>query len=229
MGIDPELRRLALGTLLAAFPGRTAPDWALDLLADGLAGHTLFGHNIAEPEQVAALTAQLRAARPDVLVAIDEEGGDVTRLAHRTGSPYPGNAALGTVDDQNLTRQVYASIGADLVAAGINFDLAPTIDVNTADDNPIIGTRSFGADPLLVSRHAGAAIAGLQSAGVAPSCAKHFPGHGATVADSHLELPTVDASLDGAARAGPATVRRGGRGRRAGDHDGAHPGAGADR
>jgi beta-N-acetylhexosaminidase len=195
MGIDPALRRLALGTLLAAFPGRTAPDWALDLLADGLAGHTLFGPNIAEPEQVAALTAQLRAARPDVLVAIDEEGGDVTRLAHRTGSPYPGNAALGTVDDQNLTRQVYASIGADLVAAGINFDLAPTIDVNTADDNPIIGTRSFGADPLLVSRHAGAAIAGLQSVGVA-ACAKHFPGHGATVADSHLELPTVDASLD---------------------------------
>jgi beta-N-acetylhexosaminidase len=195
MAIDPELRRLALGTLLAAFPGRTAPDWALDLLADGLAGHTLFGHNIAEPQQVARLTAQLRAARPDVLVAIDEEGGDVTRLAHRTGSPYPGNAALGSVDDQNLTRQVYASIGADLIAAGINFDLAPTIDVNTADDNPIIGTRSFGADPRLVSRHAGAAIAGLQSVGVA-ACAKHFPGHGATVADSHLELPTVDASLE---------------------------------
>jgi beta-N-acetylhexosaminidase len=195
MAIDPGLRRVALGTLLAAFPGPTAPGWARALLADGLAGHTLFGANVVESAQVTALTAELRAARPDVLIAIDEEGGDVTRLAHRTGSSYPGNAALGTVDDPELTRSVYTAIGADLVAAGVNLDLAPTVDVNTADDNPIIGTRSFGADPLLVARHARAAVEGLQSAGVA-ACAKHFPGHGATVTDSHLELPTVDAGLD---------------------------------
>jgi beta-N-acetylhexosaminidase len=194
MAIDPGLRRLALRTLLAAFAGRTAPDWALELLSDGLAGHTLFGFNIADPDQVARLTATLRDARSDVLIAIDEEGGDVTRLAHLTGSPYPGNAALGAVDDPDLTRSVYAAIGADLVAAGINLDLAPTVDVNTADDNPIIGTRSFGSDPLLVARHATAAIDGLQALGVA-ACAKHFPGHGATVSDSHLELPTVDAPL----------------------------------
>jgi beta-N-acetylhexosaminidase len=195
MANDPGLRRLALGTLLAAFPGETAPPWALGLLTDGLAGHTLFGANIADNGQVAELTAALRTARPDALIAIDEEGGDVTRLGHRTGSPYPGNAALGTVDDPELTREVYAAIGADLARAGINLDLAPTVDVNTADDNPIIGTRSFGADPLLVARHAGAAVQGLQSAGVA-ACAKHFPGHGATLADSHLELPTVDAPLE---------------------------------
>jgi beta-N-acetylhexosaminidase len=194
MAIDPGLRRLALRTLLAAFAGKTAPDWALGLLSDGLAGHTLFGFNIADPNQVARLTATLRDARSDVLIAIDEEGGDVTRLAHLIGSPYPGNAALGAVDDPDLTRSVYAAIGADLVAAGINLDLAPTVDVNTADDNPIIGTRSFGSDPLLVARHATAAIDGLQASGVA-ACAKHFPGHGATVSDSHLELPTVDAPL----------------------------------
>ncbi|WP_433297262.1 glycoside hydrolase family 3 N-terminal domain-containing protein [Actinoplanes sp. CA-030573] len=195
MANDHGLRRLALGTLLAAFPGKSAPPWALELLADGLAGHTLFGYNIETAAQVAALTAELRSARPDVLVAIDEEGGDVTRLGHRTGSPYPGNAALGAVDDTGLTRQVYAAIGRDLAAAGVNLDLAPTVDVNTADDNPIIGTRSFGSSPLLVARHSAAAVAGLQSAGVA-ACAKHFPGHGATMADSHLELPTVDAPLD---------------------------------
>jgi beta-N-acetylhexosaminidase len=194
MPTDPGLRRLALRTLLAAFADRTAPEWALRLLDEGLAGHTLFGFNIAETAQVSALTSSLRAARSDVLVAIDEEGGDVTRLAHRTGSPYPGNAALGAVDDQDLTRSVYAAIGADLAATGINLDLAPTVDVNTADDNPIIGTRSFGSHPTLVARHAAAAVAGLQSAGVA-ACAKHFPGHGATIADSHLELPTVDAPL----------------------------------
>jgi beta-N-acetylhexosaminidase len=195
MAIDPGLRRLALGTLLAAFAGGSAPDWAHDLLTEGLAGHTLFGTNVVDAAQLAELTASLRSVRPDALIAIDEEGGDVTRLAHRTGSPYPGNAALGTVDDPGLTRAVYAAIGGDLAAAGINLDLAPTVDVNTADDNPIIGTRSFGSSPMLVARHAAAAIEGLQSAGVA-ACAKHFPGHGATVSDSHLELPTVDATLD---------------------------------
>ncbi|MBG0561935.1 glycoside hydrolase family 3 protein [Actinoplanes aureus] len=194
MSTDPGLRRLALHTLLAAFPGHTAPGWALELLSEGLAGHTLFGTNVGDPGQLAALTAELRTARPDVLIAIDEEGGDVTRLGHRTGSAYPGNAALGAVDDPELTRLVYAAIGADLAAAGVNLNLAPTVDVNTADDNPIIGTRSFGADPALVARHAGAAITGLESTGVA-ACAKHFPGHGATVTDSHLELPTVDVPL----------------------------------
>ncbi|MEN3607951.1 beta-N-acetylhexosaminidase [Plantactinospora sp. ZYX-F-223] len=195
MPTDPGIRRLALGTLLAAFPGTSPPGWALDLLTEGLAGHTLFGRNIAHPDQVAATTAALREARPDVLIAIDEEGGDVTRLAHATGSPYPGNAALGAVHDVGLTERVYHAIGNDLVAVGVNLNLAPTVDVNTADDNPIIGTRAFGADPARVAAHAAAAVTGLQSAGVA-ACAKHFPGHGATVADSHLELPTVDVPVE---------------------------------
>ncbi|MDQ7909835.1 glycoside hydrolase family 3 N-terminal domain-containing protein [Phytohabitans sp. ZYX-F-186] len=195
MSLDPGLRRLALRTLLAAFPGTSAPDWATDLVGDGLAGYTLFGYNIAEPTQVAAIAAALRATRGDVLIAIDEEGGDVTRLAHATGSPYPGNAALGAVGDASLTQRVYEAIGWELAALGVNLNLAPTVDVNTADENPIIGTRSFGADPRQVAAHAAAAVAGLQDAGVA-ACAKHFPGHGATVADSHLELPTVDAPLD---------------------------------
>ncbi|MEU1399947.1 glycoside hydrolase family 3 N-terminal domain-containing protein [Micromonospora zamorensis] len=194
MGLDPGLRRLALGTLLAAYPGPVPPDWAVDLLADGLAGHTLFGTNVHDPAQIAASTAALRAGRPDVLIAIDEEGGDVTRLAHATGSPYPGNAALGAIGDVALTRRVYQSIGAELAALGITVNLAPTVDVNTADDNPVIGTRSFGADPVRVAAHSAAAVTGLQAAGVA-ACAKHFPGHGATVTDSHHELPTVDAPL----------------------------------
>ncbi|GGM22329.1 sugar hydrolase [Micromonospora sonchi] len=195
MGLDPGLRRLALGTLLAAYPGPVPPDWAVDLVADGLAGHTLFGRNIHQPAQVAASTAALRTGRPDVLIAIDEEGGDVTRLAHATGSPYPGNAALGAIDDVSLTRQIHHAIGAELVGLGITVNLAPTVDVNSADDNPVIGTRSFGADPARVAAHAAAATAGLQAAGVA-ACAKHFPGHGATVADSHHELPTVDVPPD---------------------------------
>ncbi|MFF3865498.1 glycoside hydrolase family 3 protein [Micromonospora sp. NPDC001898] len=191
MGTDPGLRRLALGTLLAAYPGPVPPDWAVRLVGEGLAGHTLFGTNVHDFAQLAASTAALRAARPDVLVAIDEEGGDVTRLARATGSPYPGNAALGAVDDPAVTERVYAAIGTELAALGITVNLAPTVDVNTADENPVIGTRSFGADPARVAVHSAAAVTGLQSTGVA-ACAKHFPGHGAATADSHHELPTVD-------------------------------------
>jgi beta-N-acetylhexosaminidase len=192
---DPGLRRLALRTLLGAFAGTTPPQWALELVADGLAGYTLFGFNVVDPAQVGGLTSELRTARPDVLIAIDEEGGDVTRLAHAVGSPYPGNAALGAVGDVGLTRRVYRAIGDELAAVGVNLNFAPTVDVNTANDNPIIGTRAFGADPVQVAGHAAAAVAGLQRAGVA-ACAKHFPGHGATVVDSHHELPTVDVPLD---------------------------------
>ncbi len=181
-------------TLLPAFPGLTAPQWAVDLVTEGLGGYVLFYYNIADTAQLTALTGSLRDARPDVLLSLDEEGGDVTRLGHLTGSPYPGNAALGAIDDLGLTERIYRAIGADLRATGFNLDLAPTLDVNTADDNPIIGTRSFGTHPARVCAQAAAAIAGLQSMGVA-ACAKHFPGHGATSTDSHLELPTVDVPM----------------------------------
>jgi beta-N-acetylhexosaminidase len=193
--VDPALGRLADAVLIPPFSGTTAPYWLLAALERGLAGVTLFGGNVRGGEQLAELTKRLRGAVDQPLIAIDEEGGDVTRMAHVTGSPYPGNAALGAVDDTGLTRRVYGAIGADLAAAGINFDLAPSVDVNTAEDNPVIGTRAFGADPALVTRHAAAAVRGLQGAGVA-ACAKHFPGHGSTVEDSHHMIATVSGGLD---------------------------------
>ncbi|MDH2425162.1 glycoside hydrolase family 3 N-terminal domain-containing protein [Sphaerisporangium sp. TRM90804] len=191
---DPGLRRLAAGTLLAAFPGTTAPDWVVRHLENGLGGVTLFGFNVESAEQLAGLTRRLRSAGEPV-ISLDEEGGDVTRLAYHVGSPYPGNAALGAVDDVELTRSIYRSIGDDLARCGVNLDMAPDADVNTADDNPVIGTRSFGSDAALVARHTVAAVSGLQDAGVA-ACVKHFPGHGATRQDSHLEIPTVDVSRE---------------------------------
>jgi beta-N-acetylhexosaminidase len=192
---DPALGHLADAVLIPPFPGTAAPPWLLAALERGLAGVTLFGGNVRGDEQLAELTERLRGAAGQPLIAIDEEGGDVTRMAHVTGSPYPGNAALGAVDDTGVTRSVYAAIGADLAAAGINFDLAPSVDVNTADDNPVIGTRAFGADPALVARHAAAAVRGLQAAGVA-ACAKHFPGHGSTLEDTHYMTATVSGDLD---------------------------------
>jgi beta-glucosidase-like glycosyl hydrolase len=192
---DLDLERLINATLLVPFPGAAAPRWVLEGLERGISGVTLFAinGNVPGAGELASLTAQLRDAG-DALVSIDEEGGDVTRLAHETGSPYPGSAALGALDEPATTQRVYRSLGAELRGAGVNLDFAPSADVNTADDNPIIGTRAFGSDPGLVARHVTAAVAGLQEAGVA-ACAKHFPGHGATSQDSHLEVPAVDADL----------------------------------
>ncbi|GAA3976586.1 glycoside hydrolase family 3 protein [Streptomyces plumbiresistens] len=185
------LTRDALTVLQPGFPGTTAPDWLLRRLGEGLASVGLFGRNIASPEQVAALTAQLRAERDDVLVAIDEEGGDVTRLEVRTGSSFPGNNALGAVDDTSLTQEVASELGRRLAVCGVNLNWAPSADVNSNPSNPVIGVRSFGADPDLVARHTAAYVTGLQSAGVA-ACTKHFPGHGDTAVDSHHALPRID-------------------------------------
>jgi beta-glucosidase-like glycosyl hydrolase len=192
---DPSLERLVNATLLVPFPGAAAPRWVLEGLERGVSGVTLFAINGNVPSAggLTALTAALRESS-EALVSIDEEGGDVTRLAHETGSPYPGSAALGALDDTATTWRVHRSLGAELRGAGVNLDFAPSADVNTADDNPIIGTRAFGSDPALVARHITAAVSGLQEAGVA-ACAKHFPGHGATSQDSHLEVPAIDADL----------------------------------
>ncbi len=194
---DPLLVRLADAILIPPFPGATAPRWILDALGRGLAGVTLFGQNISAPDQVRALTAGLLAAAIEVdpVIAIDEEGGDVTRVAYSDGSPYPGNAALGAVDDTVMTRAVYRAIGADLAALGINFNLAPCADVLGSADSPAVGTRSFGADTGLVSRHTAAAVVGLQGAGVA-ACTKHFPGHGRTGTDTHQAIATIEGGLD---------------------------------
>ncbi|NEC18631.1 glycoside hydrolase family 3 protein [Streptomyces parvus] len=187
--------RDALAVLQPGFTGTTAPDWLLRRVGEGLASVGLFGRNITSPEQLAALTARLRAERDDVLVAIDEEGGDVTRLEVTHGSSFPGNFALGQVDDVHLTRAVAQELGRRLAECGVNLNWAPSADVNSNPGNPVIGVRSFGADTRLAARHTAAYIEGLQAAGVA-ACTKHFPGHGDTAVDSHLAMPRIDVDLD---------------------------------
>ncbi|WP_330175272.1 glycoside hydrolase family 3 protein [Streptomyces sp. NBC_01498] len=192
---DAEALRLVNAVLLPGFHGTEPPAWLLDAVDNGLAGVVYFAHNVPDPETAAALSAGLHARRADLIVASDEEGGDVTRLEAATGSSYPGNGALGRVDDTGITERIARAIGHDLRAAGIGLNLAPDADVNADPDNPVIGIRAFGADPALVARHSAAYVTGLQSAGVA-ACAKHFPGHGDTAVDSHLGLPHLDADLD---------------------------------
>ena len=184
----------AAGTLLPGFEGTELPEWLRTRLSSGLAGVCLFATNVASPSQLLELTDAIRAANPRAVIAIDEEGGDVTRLFQDVGSPYPGAAILGRLDDLELTRAVGERVGRQLSAVGATLNFAPDADINSSDDNPVIGTRSFGADPELVARHTAAWIEGLQSTGVAAS-AKHFPGHGDTATDSHLALPVVDLPL----------------------------------
>ncbi|GAB2509632.1 beta-N-acetylhexosaminidase [Paramicrobacterium agarici] len=178
-------------TLLPGFAGTTLPDWLAARLRDGLGGVCIFGPNIEDAAQLRRLTDQIRAANPRAIVAIDEEGGDVTRLHYATGSPYPGNAVLGRLDDTAVTARVAATVAAELRATGCTLDFAPSVDVNSNPLNPVIGVRSFGADEQLVARHGAAWVTGLQDAGVA-ACAKHFPGHGDVDADSHIALPVLD-------------------------------------
>lgn len=194
MRVDPDVRRLSLGALLLAFGGPKPPRWLLDALEAGLGGVVLFGSNVGDGSAVAALTAQLRAAAGrDLVLALDEEGGDVTRLDTVRGSASPGAAALGYLDDPDVTERAYAAIGERLADAGITVDLAPVADVNVDPRNPVIGVRSFGTDADVVARHVAAAVRGIQSQGVA-ACVKHFPGHGATSSDTHHELATLHRS-----------------------------------
>ncbi|MEO7236215.1 MAG: glycoside hydrolase family 3 N-terminal domain-containing protein, partial [Lapillicoccus sp.] len=190
-----DLHRLAARTVMAAFVGPELPGWARQRLADGLGGLCLFGSNVTDPGALTRLVARIHDSSDDAVVATDEEGGDVTRLYARVGSPYAGHAVLGAADDLELTRRVASDIGRELRALGVDLDLGPVADVNSNPLNPVIGVRSFGADPGLVARHTAAWVRGMQEAGVG-ACLKHFPGHGDTRTDSHVDLPVVDAPIE---------------------------------
>lgn len=190
----PDIRRLALAVLMPGFNGTTAPGWLLDAVRDGLGSALLFGHNTPDLQTTRLLNESLHAAGR-VLITIDEESGDVSRLQATTGSSLPGNAALGAADDADLTRQAGQALGGLLAAVDVDVDLAPSLDVASEPRNPVIGVRSFGPDPAQVARHAIAFIAGLQAGGVGTS-AKHFPGHGSTTVDSHVALPVLDVSAE---------------------------------
>ena len=192
-----DLDRQAAACLLPSFPGHAVPDWVARWLERGLGGITLFAYNVRDPGQLAELARALSSDRPGLLIATDEEGGDVTRLEAGQGSSYPGNLALGAVDDPALTEEVAGAMAGELAQAGVNLNLAPVADANTNPLNPVIGVRSFGSDPELVARHVAAFVRGTQRQGVA-ACAKHFPGHGDTSADSHRELPEAGGDLEAA-------------------------------
>ena len=159
-------------------------------------GFILFRRNLETPEQIITLTNDLQkcAKGSPFLIAIDQEGGRVSRLPAGF-TIFPACAAVGRTGSTTLAYEVAAATAAELKAVGINMNMAPVLDVNTNVRNPIIGDRAFSDKPAVVCALGLAAIAGLQDNKVA-ACGKHFPGHGDTTADSHLELPVVASSLE---------------------------------
>jgi beta-N-acetylhexosaminidase len=184
---------------MVGFDGCEASADVKRLIRDFGVGHAiLFARNVDSPEQVAELVRELQAtartARHDVplLVAVDQEGGRVARL-RAPWTVWPPLRALGRTGSAALAARVGEALAAELAPCGIRCDFAPVVDVDTNPRNPVIGDRSFGDDPDLVGRLGAAMIGGLQRGGVA-ACAKHFPGHGDTDVDSHLDLPAVEHS-----------------------------------
>ncbi|MBK3577418.1 glycoside hydrolase family 3 protein [Streptomyces sp. MBT65] len=180
-----DLDEAAHRCLVAGFDGTTTvPDTLKALIDRGLGGVILFTRNVRDAEQVRRLTDELRALRPDLLVAIDNEGGDIGHLVSAGAPGVPGSYALGVVDDPALTARCADALAGHLATLGITASYAPVADLQHQPRNPIVRTRSFGADPDLAARHLRAWITATDTRGIA-SCAKHFPGHGGTITDSH--------------------------------------------
>jgi beta-N-acetylhexosaminidase len=162
------------------------------LLCDApFGGFILFSHNLKEPEQILSLCRTVWEISKQVppFIAVDHEGGRVHRLPPPF-THFPPAAMLGRTGDRELARSVGRAMARELAAVGINLNFAPVLDVNSNPQNPVIGDRAFGADPATVIRVAGPLIAGLKDGGII-ACGKHFPGHGDTAEDSHLEPPAV--------------------------------------
>ena len=175
---DRALERLANSVLWPGFLAPRLPAWVEREREAGLAGVVLFSQNVGSGPVDGS---------GGFLVGIDEEGGSVTRVDAAGGSPLPGAMQLGAVDDVAATRRVARMLAERAAGVGANVVIAPVADVNANAANPVIGTRSFGADPALVARHVAAAVAGIADGG-AVAVPKHFPGHGDTAVDSHHGL-----------------------------------------
>ena len=178
------------------------PDVVSLIKETDLAGIILFASNFKSIEQGVKLTYGLQNARPNadlpLLIAVDQEGGRVTRLPRHLATSFTGNMAIGATYAEYQTdyaTRVGAVLGAELSAMGINVNFAPTLDVNTNPDNPVINVRSFGENPETVAELGTAMVNAMQAQGIAVAL-KHFPGHGDTEVDSHTGLPRIDRSLD---------------------------------
>ncbi len=186
--------------LFTGFDGTVmAEDFCRKLRESKIGNIILFARNIGTAAQVRALCGEiqrlvLEATGQPALIAIDQEGGVVSRLGADC-AVIPSAMAVSATGDPELAYRAGLLTGSELAAMGINFNLAPVLDINSNPDNPVIGARSYGSSPGQVIPPALGMAHGLREAGVL-ACAKHFPGHGDTAVDSHVGLPKVDKTLE---------------------------------
>ena len=181
--------------LMVGFQGTELSSEFIDWLQEFRPGGViLFSRNLVDPEQVARLTNALQehAPNPPLLIAIDQEGGRVSRLPQGF-TIFPSALSVAACQSPDVAYGVAEITAKELRAVGINMNMAPVLDVNSNPNNPIIGNRAYGENPQHVCAFGVATMQGFQDNGVIP-CGKHFPGHGDTTTDSHKVLPVVNAS-----------------------------------
>ena len=196
-----ELRRRIGRLAIVGFDGQSVSSELREISREfDLGGVIYFARNVAEPRQVKELSREVASlARPSgassssdwpFWISVDQEGGRVARLK-RPFTEWPPMQTLGRSGGTALTKQFATALGDELLAVGINLDYTPVLDIHTNPKNPVIGDRAFSDQADAVAEHGAVMIETLQAAGVA-ACGKHFPGHGDTSTDSHVELPLVE-------------------------------------
>ena len=201
MGLALSLKQQIGQLLITGFEGTTLSPWVERLIRDRhVGGIILFERNFESPAQLEELIQKMQrialSSPPAVplFISVDQEGGRVSRLKSPFTS-YPPPASLGKARSESLAHRCGLALGRELNSVGINMDFAPVLDVNTNPENPIIGERALSDQAEWVARLGNHVLRGLQEAGVIP-VGKHFPGHGDTSQDSHLELPYVERDTD---------------------------------
>ncbi len=169
------------------------------IIDNNIGGIVLFGRNLKEPQQIHALCSEIQNLRHRMIdkaplfIGVDMEGGRVLRLKEPF-TPWPALKKLGDLDNSSVTYHFAHRMGLELKAVGFNLDFAPSVDVLTNPKNTVIGDRALSHDAKMVDKHASALVRGYIKADII-TCAKHFPGHGNTMLDSHLELPIEETDL----------------------------------
>jgi len=191
--VPPTLRRDIGQLLIGSLPGTTiTPELRALAREFQLGGVILFARNIEAPEQVAELAFDVQSLSTEVplWVSVDQEGGRVARL-RAPFTEWPPMAVLGRAGGTSLASRFGAALASELKAVGVTLDFAPVLDIHTNPKNPIIGDRALADTADAVAELGAAIVTALQENGVA-ACGKHFPGHGDTAVDSHLELPLIE-------------------------------------
>lgn len=192
-----QIRRRVGQMFTVGFDGTKVTDNLKKMITEYYVGGViLFERNIEAPQQIAELTNEIQSlnSKTPLFIAVDQEGGRVKRL-HEPFTDFGSAETFAKTNSPKICFEAAFAMARELRAVGINYNLAPVVDINSNPQNPIIGDRAFGSDPETVTKIASGFIRGLQRGGVV-ACAKHFPGHGDTTIDSHLELPKVEHALE---------------------------------